>query len=200
MQLVLTLLSVATSENNKFGMGIYNESTTTPGLDQQLAEARTLVGSGGPVLLDFDLLFTRTGDPSSCKDGCQPQPWQVAAVEQAYALGLKPVVRVGQWSRLIRNFSDDALHRKYTSLGQAYRTFLASLPRPPDGSALNVILLNEPNVCGEWQCGDGAGIYLAAHTMAAEAASCLRDLLAAASSLPRLRLCSLCARSCCGRL
>ena len=57
MQLVLTLLSVATSENNKFGMGIYNESTTTPGLDQQLAEARTLVGSGGPVLLDFDLLF-----------------------------------------------------------------------------------------------------------------------------------------------
>ena len=38
MQLVLTLLSVATSENNKFGMGIYNESTTTPGLDEQLAD------------------------------------------------------------------------------------------------------------------------------------------------------------------
>ena len=71
------------------------------------------------------------------------------------------------------------MHRKYTSLGQAYRTFLASLPRPPDGSALNVILLNEPNVCGEWQCGDGAGIYLAAHTMAAEAASCLQLLLTA---------------------
>merc|ERR1719356_26050 len=164
-------------------MGVYND-TAAPGVDVQLAEAKALVGDGGHVLLYFTLHFARTGDPTSCTGGCLPEPWELDAVKQAYSLGLKPIVRVGQWSRNIRAFSDDAGHRNYTSLAQAYRQFLAAIPRPPDASALPVQLLNEVNACGEWRCSDGAGIYLDANTSAAEAASCLRDLHAAVRSLP----------------
>ena len=73
-----------------------------------------------------------------------------------------------------------------TTLAQAYRRYIAGLPRPPDGSPLLVQLLNEPNECGEWQCDDGQGVYLEAHTSAAETASCLRDLHAAVRTLPRV--------------
>jgi hypothetical protein len=168
---------------NKFGMGVYND-TAAPGLDEQLPETKALVGDGGYALLYFNLHFARTGDSTSCTNGCQPASWALDAVKQAYELGLKPIVRVGQWSRHIRKFSDDTRHRNYTSLAQAYKKFLAVIPRPPDGSALLVQLLNEPNECGEWPCDDGAGIYLDAKTMAAEAASCLRDLHTAVRTLP----------------
>jgi hypothetical protein len=164
-------------------MGVYND-TAAPGLDVQLPEAKALVGDGGHVLIYFTLHFAHTGDPTSCTGGCQPAPWELDAVKQAYKLGLKPIVRVGQWSRKIRDFSDDAEHRNYMKLAQVYRNFLAVIPRPPDGSALPVQLLNEVNECGEWQCSDGAGVYLDANTSAAEAASCLRDLHAAVRTLP----------------
>jgi hypothetical protein len=172
---------------NKFGMGVYND-THNPDLTLQLPETRTLVGDGGQVLLFFSLLFVRTGDPSSCKNNCLPEQWVLNALQQAYKIGLKPTVRLGQWSRQIRDFSDDRDHRNFISLAKAYKTYLSALPRPPDGSNLPVILLNEPNVCGEWQCAEGAGIYLESEVAAAEVASCLRDLLAAAKTLPRLKV------------
>jgi hypothetical protein len=153
---------------NPFGIGVYND--TGMGTDVQLPEAHALVGHSGFALLYFDLLFSRTGDPSSCDDGCVPPAWATSAMEQAYALGLTPMVRVGQWSRQIRNFSDDSAHRSYTALAAAYQAYIDRLPRPPDGSDLFVVLLNEPNVCGEWQCGDGAGVFLDSTSMAAEAA------------------------------
>jgi hypothetical protein len=47
-----------------------------------------------------------------------PDSWclhdrQVAALQQAYALGLKPIVRLGQWRRDYRDHSDDAAHMVY---------------------------------------------------------------------------------------
>ena len=118
-----------TTKHNKFGMGVYND--TVVDLAVQLSDAQELVGEGGYVILSFSLLFKHTGDPSSCLNGCRPENWVVNTLKHTYALGLKPLVRLGQWSRQIRNFSDDALHRNYTSLARAYRTFAAGLPRQP---------------------------------------------------------------------
>ena len=183
--------SPSSNTTNKFGIGVYNDTAMAPSLDVQLPEARALTGKGGFVLLFFDLLFSRGGDPGSCENDCQPPTWAINAVEQAYSLGLTPIVRLGQWSRQIRNFADDhasGSNRNYTSLAQAYKTYAAAFPRPPDGSDLLVVLLNEPNVCGEWQCDDGPGQYVELSTMAAEAASCLRDLLTAVQEVPRVRV------------
>ena len=63
-------------------------------------------------------------------------------------LGLRPVVRLGQWPRTIRDFSDDSgggQHQVYTTLARAYRAFAAALPLPPDGSPLEVVVHNELN-------------------------------------------------------
>lgn len=177
---------------NRYGIGIYND-TAAPSLSLQLPEASALVGEGGSVLLFFNLLFRTDGDPSSCENGCLPLPWQLAAVRQAYALELRPVVRLGQWSRRIRDFADggeSGPRSSFKGLAQRYRRFVAALPRPPDGrSPLRIQLLNEPNVCGEWQClGHGPASRLSATTAAAEVASCLRDLVSALRDLPRLAL------------
>lgn len=95
-------------------------------------------------------------------------------------------MRLGQWPRTIRDFSDDAKHLCYTRLGRVYRDFAAALPLPPDGSPLEVIVHNELNGGGEWQCsGDG---YVSTNGTAAEVAGCLRDTLAAMRPLPRLLL------------
>ena len=185
---------VSTSTANRFGIGIYDD-TSAPPLSVQLPEASRLVGEGGHVLLYFNLLFATDGDPLSCEDGCRPVAWQTDAVNQAYSLGLSPVVRLGQWSRHIRDFADDAAtvggrqgHRNFTTLATQYKRFVSALPLPPDGSPLLIQLLNEPNVCGEWQCLEGPGSFLPAAETAAEVASCLRDLVAALRPLPRLWL------------
>ena len=183
------------SSANRFGIDVYAQAdtqndTSAPPLSLQLPEAAQLVGENGWVLLYFDLLFVKDGDPSSCVNGCLPHRWQVDAVRQAYALRLRPVVRLGQWSRRIRDFADDgAGHLNFTRLAQSYKTFAAALPLPPDGSSvLPVQLLNEPNVCGAWQCQEGAHSYLPATSAAAEVAGCLRDLVHALRPLPRLAL------------
>eukprot|EP01043_Picozoa_sp_COSAG02_P022990 COSAG02_NODE_1214_length_13857_cov_17.738334_2_plen_397_part_00 len=178
------------SATNRFGIGIYND-TAAPPLAQQLPEAAALVGEGGHVLLYFNLLFSTNGEPASCLNDCLPLQWQLDAVHQAYALNLSPFVRLGQWSRTIRDFADGSGSRSsYTQLAQQYRRFAAALPLPPDGkSSLAIQLLNEPNVCGEWQCKEPEpGAHLLAGTAAAEVASCLRDLVVALRPLPRLAL------------
>lgn len=176
---------------NRYGIGVYND-TAAPALNLQLPEAAALAGDGGYVLLFFNLDFATDGDPASCEHDCRPLQWQLDAVRQAYRLKLRPIVRLGQWSRRIRNFADGGTsgsRTNYTRLAQQYRRFMSAIPRPPDGTPLLVQLLNEPNVCGEWQCLDtAAGAHLPAATAAAEVAGCLRDLIAALRPLPRLAL------------
>ena len=158
-------------------------------------------GQNGSVVILLELSFAKNGDASSCTNNCLPTATDAAAVRQAYALGLRPIVRLGQWPRTIRDFSDDAAagHHQYTALAGAYRTFTRALPLPPDGrSLMNVIVLNEPNVCSEWACSNpgsstgsigstGSGV-LPTHEAAAEVAACMRDIVAALRPLPRLRL------------
>ena len=190
-------LRPASMSLNRFGIGVYND-TSAPPLVQQLPEASALVGEGGHVLLFFNLLFSTNGEPTSCENDCLPFQWQLDAVHQAYALKLQPVVRLGQWSRTIRDFADGAGQSagphpdrlNYTQLARQYHRFAAALPLPPDGtSSLAIQLLNEPNVCGEWQCKEQKpGAHLSASTAAAEVASCLRDLVGALRPLPRLAL------------
>ena len=179
---------------NRYGMGVYND-TAGPDIALQLPEAAALVGDGGTVLLYFELQFAKDGDPGSCKGGCLPAGWQVSAVRQAYALNLRVLVRLDQWSRRIRDFADagagssSSPHQNYTRLAAVYRTFVEALPLPPDGKPpLTIQLLNEPNGC-IWECDETQpGSFLPAQTAAAEVASCFRDLLAALRTLPRLAL------------
>eukprot|EP01043_Picozoa_sp_COSAG02_P023014 COSAG02_NODE_1215_length_13852_cov_10.082600_8_plen_398_part_00 len=178
----LRTTSIDTSSGtNKFGMGVYG---TVP-LVEQLPWALNLAGNGGRVLLYMTLSFSENGNVRSCGE-CTPSAEEVAALHQAYALGLRPVVRIGQLPRTIRDFSDDAEHLVYTSLAEAYRTFAAALPLPTDGNMLEVILQNEPQAHDEWMCS-GSG-YLTLNTTAGEVAGCVRDTMAALRTLPRLLL------------
>ena len=172
---------------NKFGMGVYGG--TVP-LAEQLPWALNLTGRGGRVLLFMTLSFSENGNASSCGT-CAPSESDAAALRQAYALGLRPVVRLGQRPRTIRDFSDDASHLVYTSLARAYRQFVAALPLPPETTAdgarpLEVIMLNEPQAADEWVCSGGG--YVDLNTTAAEVAGCVRDTLAALRGLPGLLL------------
>ena len=193
-----------TTAANKFGMGVYSAAAGVPGpgLAAQLPVARALAGQGGAVLLYAGLHFAANGNASSCTGGCVPSAADTAAIELAYKLGLRPVVRLSQWPRTIRDFADDAAaaaaagpaaaeapRRAFTALARAYATFAAALPLPPDGAApLNVVVLNEPNGCGEWECSAPAVRLLANETIAPEVGACLRDILGALRALPRLRL------------
>jgi hypothetical protein len=171
------------SSENKFGIGIYESPSFSTA--QQLPVALDLVGQGGHVLVYTGLTFAENGNLSSCLRGCVPSEQDVAAIKQAFALGLRPVVRIGQWPRTIRDFSDDTDHLVYTSLARVYRHFVAALPLPPDGqSSLDVIVMNEPNA--EWQCSGGGRI--STNQTAGEIAGCLRDILVGLRQLPRLRL------------
>ena len=181
------------TSRNKFGIGVYSNSGGVPGanVSTQLPWARNLVGENGTVVLYVGMHFGRNGDASSCADGCAPSAADAAAIAQAWSLGLRPVVRLGQWPRTIRDFADDATvtpRRAFTALARAYRTFAAALPLPPDGvTPLDVVVLNEPNGCHEWQCS-APPARLRANESAPEVGVCLRDILAALRSLPRLRL------------
>lgn len=173
--------SIHTHGENKFGIGVYGKVPW----QEQLQWAQNLTGRGGRVLLFMTLSFSENGNSSSC-GACVPSAEDVAALRQTYALGLRPVVRLGQYPRTIRDFSDDAGHLVYRSLAEAYRTFAAALPLPPDGSSLEVVIQNEPQAKDEWVCSGGG--YVTLHTTAAEVASCVRDTIAALRTLPRLLL------------
>lgn len=172
-----------------FGVGVYNDTAGSPAVSLQLQAAANLTGPGGWVLL-----FLNTLDPSASPPTLDPAPWMLRAVEQAYALQLRPLIRLGQWRRDYRAHSDDAAHLNYTSLGQAYKRFVSQLPLPPpspkegEGGTLWVMPGNEPNVCLEWECAGGVGVFLPYTTIAAEYAAFSRDVLAALSTLPGLSL------------
>ena len=131
------------------------------------------------------LSFSENGNTTSCGQ-CTPSAEDTAALHQAYAMGLRPVVRLGQYPRTIRDFSDDAAHLVYISLAEAYRTFAAALPLPPNGSPLEVVVQNEPQAGDEWVCSGGG--YITLNTTAAEVAGCVRDTITALRILPRLLL------------
>jgi hypothetical protein len=166
VMLLLNWLAALAAPENKFGIGVYDAAAGVPGASvaTQLPVARDLAGQGGTVLLYAGMSFARNGDVSSCTNGCVPSAVTAAAIEQTYALGLRPVVRLSQWPRTIRDFADDTAptpRRAFTALARAYRTFAAALPLPPDGTTpLDVVVLNEPNGCSEWvpsACGSGLG-------------------------------------------
>jgi hypothetical protein len=71
------------------------------------------------------------------------------------------------------------------TLASMYAGYVAALPLPPNSPGqLSVTLANEPNVCMEWRCSAGPGVFLNASTAAAEFAAFSRDVLAALRALP----------------
>lgn len=164
------------------GIGVYNDTPSSPPVSAQLPVALNLTGRGGHVLLFFEFVFSPPAPPV-------PAPWQLAALAQACALGLQPVVRLGQPSRNYRDFADEGSNRtSFRLLSSAYVHFAAAL-RTPQCAALSVILLNEPNICMEWVCTQGAGTFLSGAEAAAEFAAFARDAGAAfaAAALPGVR-------------
>jgi hypothetical protein len=100
------------------------------------------------------------------------------------------VVRLGQPSRNYRDFADAGSNRSsFRALASAYVHFAAAL-RSAQCAALSVILLNEPNICMEWACTQGAGVFLPGEVAAAEFAAFARDAGAAfaAAALPGVRV------------
>ena len=90
------------SPGNKFGMGVYGKVPW----EEQLSWTLNLTGHGGRVLLYMTLSFSENGDVTSC-GGCKPAAEEIATLQHAYTMGLRPVVRIGQYPRTIRDFSDD---------------------------------------------------------------------------------------------
>lgn len=154
---VVALLPLALSSPPRpiFGIGVYNDTPGSPLVVDQLPVASNLTGTGG-----FVLLFFETFDPTN-PSLLLPLPWQVDALNQAYQLGLRPVVRLGQHSRNYRYFSDDAGHLHYTHLASLYAAYVAALPLPPPSSGpLFVGVGNEFNIRGEWLCTEGPGVFM----------------------------------------
>jgi hypothetical protein len=165
-----------------YGIGCYNDTNPSPPISLQLPCAANLTGAGGWALLFFESL-----DPAD-ESTLLPQAWQLSALTQAYALQLVPVVRLGLRQRNYRYFSDDPQHLQYTSLGEFFSRFVAALPLPPDASSsLRIVLGNEPNICGEWTCNETHG-SVSMTTVSSEFAGFAKDVTAALSKLPRLRL------------
>lgn len=180
--LLCSLFSSLTSSSpvsSRLGIGCYNDTPWAPPISAQLPVAANLSTGAGWVLL-----FLESLDPAAAAPA--PAPWEVAALHQAYSLGLRVVARLGQRARNYRSFSDDPTHLSYTALASAWRAYAAQLPVPADGSALYIQLANEPNVCMEWQCAGGPGVFISAAQVAAEAASFTRDVARALRTLPQL--------------
>lgn len=171
-----------------FGLGVYNDTPGSPALNLQLPLVANLTSPGGWVTI---LLtgFSAIGPPDGSRVNLTPLPWEVAALEQAYALGLRVIARIA-CNTYTRYVSDDEAHLQYRAVAAAYREYVAQLPLPPDGvSPLHVHVGNEPNECIEWGCKEGLGLYGdVVGLFAPEAAGFQRDVLAALSDLPRLRL------------
>jgi len=150
---------------NRFGIGLVSPGST---LDWDLAA--DLAGPGGSVLLVF---------AGITRDTQGPDPAWIEAVQQVYARGLVPVVRLGPpWgNEVVRDDSDDAAHAHYTALAAAYRRVVEALPRDPH-LPLWIEVHNEPDLCYEWACsaGEGQGGYLPYQTTAHEYAAMLRDV------------------------
>ncbi len=160
-----------TNPANKLGIGLVSPGNTT-----QWDRSKELTGRGGHIKLIFPGVTKQTSEP--------PQDW-VTAVSEVYARDLVPVIRLGPpWGdRDLRKDSDDASHKAYKQLAQAYRAVVAKLPLR-EGWPLVIEIHNEPNLCYEWACNPNdvpshpqaaAGWIHYEHT-AAEYAAFMRDV------------------------
>ncbi len=155
--------------DNPIGIGL-----VSAGNSDQWDRAAELAGPGGHIKLIFAGMTTGMTGP---EDG-----W-VTAIREVYARDLVPVVRMGPpWGQEdVRNSSDDARHRDYTSLARSYANVVAGLPLR-EGWPIWIEVHNEPNLCYEWECDASEG-WLDQATMAAEYASLLRDVTTALRGL-----------------
>eukprot|EP00039_Didymoeca_costata_P021574 m.344891 g.344891 ORF g.344891 m.344891 type:complete len:383 (-) comp25376_c0_seq1:30-1178(-) len=173
------------SKRNIFGMGVYND-TNAPPISLQLPVAKEVAGDSGSVLIFGNLIFSRDGDPTS---RLPFDSWVVDALKQAYDLKMRPILRLGQWPRTIRNFASDEKHTNYTTLAEEYalvvQSVVSAVNITPMASKLRVLLLNEPNVCGEWQCSEGCGHFIPDTEIAVEVANCLNAMKIAVNNLPQ---------------
>ena len=127
LALLQTITAAATT--NIYGIGLYNDTQHCPTQTDQLPVAANLTGSGGWVLVFFETLDPN--DPATH----QPELWQIDLLHAVYAAGLRPIVRMGQYARNYRNFSDEGphspTHMRYTSLALLWKRYVAALPLPP---------------------------------------------------------------------
>lgn len=186
---VPTISSSSSFQRFIYGIGIYNDTTNAPYITAQLPVAFNLTGAQGWILLFFESM---DGNTSS---SWNPEAWQIQALQYAYSLNLRPIVRLGQYARNYRYYSDDTEHLHYNRLANLYRQYVSQLPLPPVRytestgiSSLPIIVGNEPNICLEWQCTEGEGIFMNATTIAKEFAAFSRDIVQSLSSLSNLAL------------
>ena len=176
-----------------FGLGVYNDTPGSPSLSAQLPVVANLTsgapaGAPGAWVLLLLNSFSAIGPPDAGRVNLSPLPYEVAALRQAYALGLRVILRIGN-NAYTRYASDDEQHQSYKVIAAAYRAYVAQLPLPPDGSPLRVTVGNELNECDGWGCKEGLGLYGDVLSLfAAEAAAFIRDVHAALRDLPGLRL------------
>lgn len=156
---------------NPFGIGLVGTGTS-----MDWNRASELAGAGGLIKLIF----------AGVSPGMTTAlPNWIEAVEQAYALDLVPVIRVGpQWGDMnIRSYSDDSDHMHYDTLAATYASVISSLPRR-ENWPLVIELHNEANLCYEWLCSeqdakahpDVPSGWMHYTDMAAEYAAFLRDV------------------------
>lgn len=163
---------------NRFGIGFVG-----PGDTADLERAANLAGPGGYVKLIF---------PGIVRDTPGPDPSWSAAVRDAYARDLVPVIRMGPpWGdTFVRDQSDPGSgYRRYTQLAAAYRRVVQGLPLRP-GWPLYVEVHNEPNLCYEWRCRAGSvpGDWISGDQIAAEYAAMLRDVADALHAIGDARI------------
>jgi hypothetical protein len=95
-------------------------------------------------------------------------------------VGLRPVLRLeGGAARPWRDCSDDAARRNYSTFAAAYARYVGNLvAAAAPGRAGDVVALfgNEVNICREWSCNDGTGVWVNASERAAEWGALTRDI------------------------
>jgi hypothetical protein len=148
------------SARNVYGIQTLLTPDTRSKLQLQLDWARLLVGDNGHVTQPF---FPVTGSTEG------PTPEAVAFVDQAYASGLNPIVRLqGEFANgtpcdpsRLRGWLQpvpDAGSGEYTDEAAAYQRFVSGLPRV-DGRTLYVQVWNEPNLHYMWGGSASAAEY-----------------------------------------
>lgn len=161
--------------DNPFGIGLVG-----PGDAGQWDRAQELSGRGGHIKLIFPGIEPTT---------TAAEPGWIDAVQGAYDRDLVPVIRMGPpWGQMgIRNWSDDAAHRDYTTYAAAFAAVVDDLPRRGDWP-IWIEVHNEPNLCYEWTCDPNETAWLDAPTIGAEYASLLRDVRDALNALGDSRI------------
>lgn len=185
------------TSTTKRGIGVYGDTPGSPALRAQLPLAAELVGEEGYVTLFYVIedLVGSTRQQGRQQEGQQEGPRTskslaafCAALQQAYSLRLRPIVRLG-WLHAARDAADAGSNRtRYTGLAARVANVSAALPLPPAGRPpLLLHVGNELNACNEWRCSagsEGAGGTLSLAARAAEVAGFMADTLGALRALP----------------